>query len=72
MRLGTTVVSVGKSNLTKDAMGNPRKDAVFRILVSNETGAEEMLDGFTHVVDATGTYGNHNWVGRGGLPAIGE
>jgi hypothetical protein len=31
-----------------------------------------MLQGLTHVVDATGTYGNHNWIGRGGIPAVGE
>mmetsp|Transcript_42719 Transcript_42719/g.83763 ORF Transcript_42719/g.83763 Transcript_42719/m.83763 type:complete len:298 (+) Transcript_42719:3-896(+) len=31
-----------------------------------------MLEGFHVVVDCTGNYGNANWVGKGGIPAVNE
>lgn len=31
-----------------------------------------MIENIDVVVDASGTYGNHNYVGDGGLPALGE
>ena len=33
---------------------------------------EHYLEGFDNVVDASGTYGNPNWMGKGGTPALGE
>ena len=33
---------------------------------------EKYITGVDIVVDATGTYGNHNNVGMSGLPAVGE
>ena len=33
---------------------------------------ESTLPAADVVIDATGTYGNHNWLGPGGLPALGE
>ena len=33
---------------------------------------EKVFDNVDIIVDATGTYGNHNWLGDGGLPALGE
>ena len=51
----------------------------FRVLVRRQATSsrdgdeqEEYLEGFKNVVDATGTYGQPNWMGKGGTPAIGE
>lgn len=67
------VVSIGKHGLWKrDAIGsNARLDQSFSILTINQHGHEEHLDADI-VLDCSGTYGNHNWIGEGGIPAIGE
>lgn len=76
--LDTDAVSIGKSSkLLKGDMGKPRrKGASFRTLVATRAGeAEEEKEEIIvsdAVVDASGTYGNGNWLGVGGLPAVGE
>lgn len=69
---GARVVAVTRDGLLKsDAIGEPgRGEAAFRILIERD-GAEreETADA---VIDATGSYGNPNWMGAGGAPALGE
>ena len=69
----TTVLSIGrqgplKGNLIGDAS---RADFPFRILLREQFGIEKMKTADV-VIDTTGTYGNHNWAGQGGIPAVGE
>eukprot|EP01062_Namystynia_karyoxenos_P026769 TRINITY_DN20701_c0_g2_i1.p1 TRINITY_DN20701_c0_g2~~TRINITY_DN20701_c0_g2_i1.p1 ORF type:complete len:453 (+),score=139.39 TRINITY_DN20701_c0_g2_i1:90-1361(+) len=73
----TEAVSVARGMLSKSAdIGGGkglRPAAPFRVLVRcAKSGAERFLTGFDALVDATGSYQNHGWVGPGGLPAVGE
>ena len=43
----------------------------FRILATDSSGRER-IDHAEIVLDCTGTYGNHRWAGRGGIPARGN
>ena len=75
LRRGTEAVGVARSGLLKGAMAG-RPGTPFRVLVaryreSTEEEEEEVLVADA-VVDATGTFGARNWLGRGGLPARGE
>ena len=69
----TTVLSVGREGLLKgDLIGDRSRAAFpFRILVEDRVGSQRMQTADI-VIDTTGTYGNHNWVGQGGVPAVGE
>jgi hypothetical protein len=73
LRTNTTVLSVGKEELHKgDLPGHEdRGDWSFRILVRDAAGTErvELADA---VLDCTGIFGQANWLGEGGLPALGE
>jgi cation diffusion facilitator CzcD-associated flavoprotein CzcO len=73
IRPHTRVVAVGKEVVWKgDLPGHPdRGDWSFRILVREADGKEriEMVDG---VIDATGVIGTSNYLGHGGIPAVGE
>ncbi|REJ65049.1 MAG: hypothetical protein DWQ31_19340 [Planctomycetota bacterium] len=68
----TRVVGVSRADALKHELigDDERRRQPFRLLLEAADGqrtAEANL-----VIDATGTYGNHNWLGRGGLPAVGE
>jgi len=66
-----TVVAVGREGLSKsDMIGGPRQERAFRLLLERE-GSEEILHA-DFVLDCSGTYGNHNWIGNGNIPAPGE
>jgi hypothetical protein len=73
VRLGTRVDAVAREGLLKhEAIGSDERGARrFRLLVSDETGRES-VEHATAVIDCTGTYGNPNAVGDGGIPAPGE
>jgi hypothetical protein len=60
--------------LKKDDIGGKekRKCAPFRILVNNAIKNEESIVISDKVVDCTGVWGNANWSGFGGIPALGE
>ena len=64
------VVHVSRRGALKgDDIGSPmRRESPFRLLVRNAGGRESFLHAFA-VVDASGTYGNPNWAGEGGIPA---
>ena len=70
--LETKVLSIGKSTqlLKGDMNKSRRKGASFRTLVVKGETEEILIS--DAVVDASGTYGNGNWLGLGGIPALGE
>ena len=69
---GTRVVGVSRDGLAKnDLIGGPRHEHAFRLLLENDAG-EERIEEADLVIDATGTYRHHNWMGNGNLPALGE
>jgi hypothetical protein len=73
LRTHTTVVSIGRDDFQKsDAIGNrERANSPFRILIRDRDGRES-VDRSDIVLDCSGTYTNHRWSGRGGIPAPGE
>jgi hypothetical protein len=73
IRLGTRVRAIGREGLLKhEAIGQPHRAArPFRLLVGRPDGREEILHADV-VIDATGTYGNPNRLGDGGIDAVNE
>ena len=73
LRLATRVEAVGREGLLKhDEIGTgARSDHPFRLLLSTSEG-EELVEHADVVLDCTGTYGNPNALGDGGIPAPGE
>ena len=73
IRTGTKVLSVGKQTLSKKE--NPtipdRTQDPFRILIRDAQG-QESIELAEAVIDTTGVWGQTNWLGPGGAPAIGE
>jgi thioredoxin reductase len=67
------VVGVSRQGLLKeDHPGDPaRAKKPFRILIREAKGRERIEEADV-VLDCTGTYGQHRWLGDGGIPAIGE
>src|SRR5918999_1610177 len=72
VRLGTRVVAVGREGLLKhEEIGTgARTTRPFRLLVDED--GEERVEHADAVLDCTGTYGNPNSLGDGGIPAPGE
>ena len=72
IREQTEVVSVGRGDLLKgEEIGTTgRADQPFRILSRSDSG--ERINIVDAVLDCTGTFGNHNWLGSGGMPCPGE
>lgn len=70
---GVRVVQVSREGLLKNDSigdGSTRAAHAFRILVEkNGSEREERADA---VIDATGSYRSPNWIGAGGIPALGE
>jgi len=73
IRLGTRVLAVGREGLLKhEAIGDPRRaKRPFRLLHRRPDGSEA-IDHADIVIDATGTYGNPNRLGDGGIDAVNE
>ena len=67
------VISIGRSQMLKnEGVGDPQRgEDAFHLLLRHSNGEESTAAAET-VVDCTGTYTNHNWLGQGGVPAIGE
>jgi hypothetical protein len=74
----TEVVSIGRRDLWKsDAIGNhDRSLRPLRLLIQHHpqaaNGNFEAVDEANVVLDCSGTYPHHNWLGPGGTPSIGE
>ncbi len=73
LRLGTEVLAVGRPDLLKgeEITSDERADSDFRILCRDHAGRESVAAAEV-VIDTTGVFGNPNWAGSGGLPAMGE
>lgn len=73
LHLGVEVLALGRRGLLKQDVVEEdiRIDAPFRILLREAEGKERLATADV-VIDATGTYGNHNWAGEAGIPAMGE
>ena len=69
----TFVVTVGRAGMLKtDPVEDPKRaTAPFRLLLRDDKGAERFEEADI-VLDCTGTYGRHAWLGDGGIPAAGE
>jgi thioredoxin reductase len=69
----TFVVTVGRAGILKtDPADDPKRAAApFRLLLRDDKGAERFEEADV-VLDCTGTYGRHAWLGDGGIPAAGE
>lgn len=71
IRENVEVLAVGRSGCWKgDLTGSARRDSPFRLLIRTEKGEETLECDF--VLDCSGTYPNHNWLGSGGVPCPGE
>ena len=73
----TTVLAIGRAGLVKQDLpgSEERADSDFRLLlesVDDNAHVHQRIATADAVIDTTGTYGSHNWLGAGGLPAIGE
>ena len=73
IREHVTVVRVSRQELLKEDLPDlpERGDSPFRILLREQSGSEYSEEADI-VIDTTGVYGNPNWLGPGGGPAIGE
>jgi thioredoxin reductase len=77
LREQTEVVAIGRDGPLKDELAEDeaRGDCQLRLLVRStnpdDHGREEIALADA-VIDATGTYSHHNWLGHGGIPAVGE
>jgi len=73
LRLGARVLAVGREGLLKhEEISSPARAArPFRLLVRDASGSER-VEHAEVVIDASGTYGNPNALGDGGIPAPGE
>jgi hypothetical protein len=73
----TEVIAIGRDGLLigeLDGDGN-RDEVGFRLLLRStrplDHGRQRVALADV-VIDTTGTYGHHNWLGHGGIPAVGE
>ena len=72
IRERTRVVSIGRDGIGKrDLIGGPRDAHAFRLLVETDGGEESFVEADV-VLDCSGTYRNHNWMGNGNVAALGE
>ncbi len=73
IRLGTGVRAIGREGLLKhEAIGSADRAArPFRLLLADSSGAET-IEHADAVIDCSGTYGNPNRLGDGGIDAPGE
>jgi thioredoxin reductase len=69
----TQVLQIGRRGLHKDddLGGAGRAKQPFRLLLRDRQNRER-FDEADVILDCTGTYGQHRWLGEGGLPALGE
>jgi thioredoxin reductase len=68
----TQVLAVGRQRLLKDDSPSAEKRAAqpFRLLLREK--GKERVEEADILIDCTGVYGQHRWMGEGGIPAPGE
>jgi thioredoxin reductase len=73
LRTDTKVLQLSRRGFLKeDLPADPKRGSQpFRILVRERKGPERIEEADA-VLDCTGTYGQHRWMGDGGMPAVGE
>jgi hypothetical protein len=73
VRTENQVLAIGRRGLLKeDGVGdNRRGQQPFRLLIRDSKGRERVEEADI-ILDCTGTYAQHRWMGDGGIPAIGE
>jgi thioredoxin reductase len=73
IRTETRVVAAGRRGMLKEeAPGDAKRgQQPFRLLVRSKD-SKEWVEEADVVLDCTGTYGQHRWLGDGGIPAAGE
>jgi thioredoxin reductase len=73
VRTESQVLAVGRRGFLKEeGVGNSRRgQQPFRLLIRDGKGRERVEEADI-VLDCTGTYAQHRWMGDGGTPAIGE
>jgi thioredoxin reductase len=73
LRSDTQVLRIGRRGLLKeDEPGDSKRGRQpFRLLV-REGKNRERVDEADVILDCTGTYAQHRWMGDGGIPAVGE
>jgi len=69
----TEVVAIGRQGwLKREGVGDEQRGAApFSLLLRHADGTETYAHADA-VIDCTGTFGNHNWMGQGRIPAPGE
>ena len=72
LHTGVRVEAIGRDDHLKgDAIREEsRRRAPFRLLLDRK--GEERVSYVERVIDASGVYGQHNWLGSSGIPAAGE
>ncbi|MCS7047086.1 MAG: NAD(P)-binding domain-containing protein [Gemmataceae bacterium] len=66
----TVVLKVSRRGLLKTDSAADRGKRPFRLLVRDKN--KERIEEADIVLDCTGTYAQHRWLGDGGIPAVGE
>jgi thioredoxin reductase len=69
----THVLRIGRRGMFKDeGTGDARRGRVPFCLLLKDSKGRERVEEADIVLDCTGTYGQHRWLGDGGIPALGE
>lgn len=73
LRTESQVLYVGRRGFLKeDGVGDGRRgQQPFRLLIRDAKGRERIEEADV-VLDCSGTYAQHRWIGEGGIPAVGE
>ena len=73
IRKDTQVLHVGRHGFLKhEAPGEARRGhQPFRLIVKEAKNREKVEEADV-ILDCTGVYGQHRWLGEGGIPAVGE
>jgi thioredoxin reductase len=73
LRLDTTVLHLGRhATFKSDDPGDARRGRQPIRLLVREGNQRERVDEAEVILDCTGTYAHHRWLGDGGIPAVGE
>jgi thioredoxin reductase len=73
VKTGTAVLRVARRGFLKEDVGDTaaRARQPF-LLLARDAKNNEWIDEADVVLDCTGTYAQHRWLGEGGIPALGE
>src|SRR4029077_7269949 len=71
LRTDSQVLHVSRRGFLKEDGTADSRRGPFRLLIHDSKGRERVEEADV-VLDCTGTYGQHRWMGDGGIPAVGE